>query len=97
MGILSKLFGNKETSNEPKVEETVTYKGFTVEAAPIREDNYYRVAGYITGEIDGEPKRVRFIRADQLSDMGSAVSHAISKGQQIIDEQGESLLKKAQL
>ena len=48
-------------------------------------------------DLDGEVKRVRFIRADQNADLGTAISHSISKAQQIIDEQGKALLKKNQL
>ena len=82
---------------QPKPAEPVDYKGFSIEAAPIHEDGKYRTAGFISGEIDGEIRRVRFIRADQSADPGSAVNHAISKAQQIIDEQGKSLLNKSQL
>ena len=77
--------------------EPVDYKGFSIEAAPIEEDGRYRTAGYISGELDGETRRVRFIRADQSADHGAAVNHAIAKAQQIIDEQGKALLRKTQL
>ncbi len=78
----------------PEPEEPITYKGFTIEAMPLDEDGKYRTAGYIGGELDGETKRVQFIRADQNADRQSAIDHSISKAQQIIDEQGKSLLKK---
>ena len=82
---------------ESKPSAAVEYKGFSIEAAPIAEDGKYRTAGYISGEIDGETRRVRFIRADQSADHGAAVNHAIAKAQQIIDEQGAALLRKKQL
>ena len=82
---------------QPQASEPVDYKGFSIEAAPIHEDGKYRTAGFISAEVDGEVKRIRFIRADQSADQGSAINHAISKAQQIIDEQGESLLNKSQL
>ena len=82
---------------QPQPSEPVDYKGFSIEAAPIHEDGKYRTAGFISGEVDGEVKRIRFIRADQSADQGSAINHAITKAQQIIDEQGKSLLKKSQL
>lgn len=77
--------------------ETVEYKGFSIEAAPLDEDGKYRTAGYISGEIDGETRRVQFIRADQNSDRQAAIDHSLSKARQIIDEQGESLLQKSHL
>jgi hypothetical protein len=82
---------------ESKPSAPVEYKGFSIEAAPIEEDGRYRTAGYISGEIDGETRRVHFIRADQSADHGAAVNHAIAKAQQIIDEQGAALLRKKQL
>ena len=91
----SLLFG--AGGGQPEPSEPVTYKGFSIEPAPIHEDGKYRTAGFISGEIDGETRRVRFIRADQSADPGAAASHAISKAQQIIDEQGQGLLRKNQL
>ena len=77
--------------------DPVVYKGFTIEAAPIDEDGKFRTAGYISGELDGEIKRVQFIRADQNASRQIAIDHSIGKAQQIIDEQGERLLKKSLL
>lgn len=91
------LFGGAAGGGQPEPSEAVEYKGFSIEAAPIHEDGKYRTAGFISGEIEGEIKRVRFIRADQSADPGSAANHSISKAQQIIDEQGKKLLSKTQL
>ena len=77
--------------------EPVEYKGFTIEAEPINEDGKYRTAGYISGEVDGETRRVQFIRADQNSALELAIDHSIAKGRQIIDEQGSKLLDKSHL
>ena len=82
---------------QPEPAEAEDYKGFTIEAAPINEDGKYRTAGFISGELDGETRRVRFIRADQNADLGTAVDHSLTKARQIIDEQGKALLEKAQL
>ena len=79
------------------VAEAVDYKGFSIEPAPLDEDGRYRTAGYISGEVDGEVKRVQFIRADQNAEWQAAVDHSIVKAQQIIDEQGQALLNKAHL
>ena len=74
--------------------EPVDYKGFTIEAMPLDEDGKYRTAGFISGELDGETKRIQFIRADQNADRQLAIDHSIAKARQIIDEQGAKLLKK---
>ncbi len=73
------------------------YKGFSIEAEPIAEDGKFRTAGYISGDLDGETRRVRFIRADQNSSLQAAIEHSFAKGRQIIDEQGAGLLQKEHL
>lgn len=77
--------------------ETITYKSFVVEAAPIEDPGGYRTSGFIIGEHNGEEKRVQFIRADQHSDKQQAVDHTFSKARQIIDEQGSALLTRSNL
>ncbi len=93
--IFSSLFGG---GSEPEAaSDPVEYKGFTIEAAPIYEDGKYRTAGYIIGELNGETKRIQFIRADQCSSRDEAVELAVFKANQIIDQQGQSLLEKTHL
>ena len=89
------LLGSSATTDEPV--EPVVYKGLTIEPEPIAEDGKFRTAGYISGELNGEPKRVKFIRADINSDRQTAVDHSISKAHQIIDEQGQKLLERSHL
>jgi hypothetical protein len=91
------LLGGAAGNAQAQTQEAVEYKGMSIEAAPIYEDDKYRTAGFISGEVDGEVKRIRFIRADQHGDMNAAVDHAIAKARQIIDEQGQALLKKTHL
>ncbi len=78
----------------PEASEPITYKGFTIEAMPLDEDGKFRTAGYISGELNGETKRIQFIRADQNADQQAAIDHSIAKAQQIIDEQGTRLLER---
>ncbi len=92
----SLLIGSSGTG-QVKPSEPVDYKGFAIEASPINEDGKYRTAGFISGEVNGEIKRVQFIRADQNAELQQAIDHSISKAQQIIDEQGEGLLNKTHL
>ena len=94
---LKSLLTGSSGTGQVKPSEPVDYKGFSIEAAPINEDGKYRTAGYISGDVDGEIKRVQFIRADQNADLQMAIDHSISKAQQIIDEQGKSLLGKTHL
>ena len=91
------LLGGVDGDNQPQPTTPVDYKGLAIEAAPINEDGKYRTAGFISGDIDGETRRVHFIRADQNGDLQAAIDHSIAKAQQIIDEQGDRLLEKTHL
>lgn len=90
------LLGGAGNPSQPPA-DPVDYKGFTIEPEPIDEDGKFRTAGYISGDLDGEPRRIRFIRADQSSSLQAAVDHSIAKARQIIDEQGKRLLDKSHL
>ena len=98
--VLGKLFRSFFGSNRTvarsveELSEPIEYNGFTIEAAPLNQDGRYRSAGYISGELDGEVRRVQFIRADDNTDRQAAIDHSISKARQIIDEQGVKLLQK---
>ena len=94
--LFKSLLGGAGNRSQPPV-EPVDYKGFSIEPEPIDEDGKFRTAGYISGELDGELRRIRFIRADQSSSLQAAVEHSISKACQIIDEQGKRLLEKSHL
>ena len=96
---LGKLFKSLVGGGAPReqISDPVDHKGFTIEAAPIEEDGKFRTAGYISGDLEGEVKRVRFIRADQHADLQTAMDHALAKGRQIVDEQGKGLLHKDRL
>ncbi len=87
------ILGDKK----PPASDPVIYKNFTIEAVPLDESGKYRTAGYISGELEGEVKRIQFIRADQNAEWQMAVDHSITKARQIIDEQGTGLLKKTLL
>ncbi len=97
---LGKLFKSIFTgtgADQPVAAEPESYKNLQIEAEPIYEDGKYRTAGYISGERNGEVRRVRFIRADQHGDQQAAIDHSLAKARQIIDEQGAALLDKSHL
>jgi hypothetical protein len=92
------LTGRRSVSRSAEeFSEPVQYKEFTIQAAPLNTDRRFRTAGYISGEVNGEVKRVHFIRADQNADLQVAIDHSLSKARQIIDEMGPKLLEKSQL
>jgi hypothetical protein len=92
MSILSKLFGGGQ-AKEPKPSRSVEHKGFTITATPYKEGAQFQTCGQITKEVGGEMKTHRFIRADRFGTEDEAADFAISKGQQIVDEQGERLFR----
>jgi hypothetical protein len=94
--LFKSLFSGSAAEPQPAA-KPVEHKGLTIEAEPINEDGKFRTAGYISGDLNGETKRVRFIRADINSDLQIAIDHAFSKGKQIIDEQGPGLLERSNL
>lgn len=97
--LLKSIFNSTNSSSDSDTasSEPLDYKEFSIEAAPIDEGGKYRTAGYISGDLDGETKRVRFIRADENSNRQDAIEHSLAKARQIIDEQGAKLLEKSQL
>jgi hypothetical protein len=95
--LFKSLFAGSSGESQAQASDPIDYKGFTIEAAPLDEDGKYRIAGYISGDLNGEIKRVQFIRADQTGDKQGAIDHSITKARQIIDELGTNLLQKSQL
>ncbi len=74
-------------------EASVEYNGHTIVPTPRQEGGVWRVMGVISKEIDGGAKSHTFVRADTHADEDEAVSPTIAKGDRIIDEQGERLLR----
>ncbi len=91
MSWLKNLFGGGASSAAPKSMKSAEHKGFTIEAQPYKEGGQFQLAGVISKEVDGARKEHRFVRADRFTSIDEAADFAISKGRQIIDEQGERL------
>lgn len=93
MSFLKRLFGGggSSDSGEPAVAAEAEHKGFTIRATPFREGGQFQTCGVVSKEIGGEMKEHRFIRADRFASLEDAANHAIVKGRQVIDEQGERL------
>lgn len=91
--IFGKLFGSSAGEAAPQ-EEPVEHQGLYVVAEPIKEGSQFRTAGFIEKREGDAVQRVQFIRADNHATRESAVTHAVQKGKQIIDEQGEAVLNR---
>jgi hypothetical protein len=93
MASFKKLFGGGSGDKPPKPGKMAEHKGFTIEAQPYKEGGQFQLAGRITKEIEGARKEYRFIRADRFTTEDEAADFALTKGRQIIDEQGEGMFK----
>ncbi|RFC67561.1 MULTISPECIES: HlyU family transcriptional regulator [Mesorhizobium] len=93
MSFFKKLFGGggESAASEPKVAGEAEHRGFIIKATPFKHDGQYQTCGVISKEIGGEMKEHRFIRADRFAGLDDVVQLTLSKGRQIIDEQGERL------
>jgi hypothetical protein len=91
MSFLKKLFGGGEKQEAPATTKKAEYKGFVIEAQPYKDGGQYQLAGVIRKDVGGTMKEHRFVRADRFTTIDDAAEIALSKGRQIIDEQGERL------
>lgn len=93
MSFLKKLFGGGDGGEPgaPKVLGTQEHNGFVIRAIEMRAGGEYQLCGEVEKEIGGEVKVHKFIRADRLASADQASSAALSKGVQIVDEQGDRL------
>ena len=82
---LKNIFGGG--AGRPGAVKTLEYKGYSISAEPYKEGGQYQLAGVISK--DG--KSHRFVRADKFSSAEEAADIALSKGQLIIDQQGDRI------
>ena len=96
MSFWKNLFGGGSSSAEPAGDKALgeeSYKGFLIKAIEMRAGSELQLAGTIEKEIGGELKSYRFVRADRMTSRDDLIALALSKGRQIIDEQGEGIFR----
>lgn len=96
MSFLKSLFGwgrPAEDDASAAAQSSIEHKGFTITAAPFRNEGQFQTAGTISRVIEGEPREHKFIRADRHASLEDAVAFSLAKGRQIVDEQGERLFR----
>jgi len=71
------------------------YKGFIIRATPMSVGSEHQLCGTLEKTIGGELKTYKFVRADRMSSRDEAVSFALAKGRQIIDEQGDGVFSQS--
>jgi hypothetical protein len=92
---LKAMFGGGGASERPAAAahemEAVEYNGYRIRPAPYRSNNQFQTAGVIEKDFPDGAKQHRFIRAETHPSQDDAASFAISKGKQIIDQQGDRI------
>ncbi|WP_378949706.1 HlyU family transcriptional regulator [Mesorhizobium sp. ANAO-SY3R2] len=94
MSFLKRLFGGGGGATEAPasaVAKEIEYKGFSVKATPYKEEGQFQTCGVVSKEIDGVVKEHKFIRADRFAALDDAVEVSLTKGRQLVDEQGERM------
>lgn len=77
--------------NEPaEVADREQYCGFELQARPIREGGYWRVAGRICRANDPDGPYHDFIRVDTMASHDEVVQLSLTKARQIVDERGDA-------
>ena len=97
MSFWKKLFGGGGAEDSAQAGDKSlgeeSYKGHLIKAIEMRAGSEYQLAGTIEKDISGEVKSYKFIRADRMGSKDDLVALALSKGRQIIDEQGDGIYR----
>jgi hypothetical protein len=88
MAFWSNWFGGG-AAEQSKPLKTLEYKGYIIEAVPYKDGGMWQLAGVV--RKDG--KEHRFVRADKFNSSEEAADIAISKGQLIVDQSGDSMFQ----
>ena len=92
MSFLKRFFGGSEApKGEAAVAGEAEHNGFTIRATPFKEGGQFQTCGVVVKEVDGVVREFKFIRADRFASLEDAVSVSLTKGRQLVDEQGERL------
>ena len=90
MSILKRLFGGGGGSGGgTAARDAVEYNGYRIRPEPFKSEGQYQTAGIIEKDFPGGAREHRFIRAERHASADEAANFAISKGKQIIDENGD--------
>lgn len=93
--IFKKLFGGGGDSGASSASgEATEYQGYTIRPVPKKQGGQFLTAGVITKTFPDGVKEHNFVRADTHSSFDSACEHALFKGKQIVDEQGERMFRE---
>lgn len=94
LGILRKWIGGGNGGDGPtETAARETYEGLELLARPVAEGQIWRVAGRVQRIGDDDGPGHEFVRADTMSSHDEAVRMSLLKARQLVDEQGDRLLR----
>jgi hypothetical protein len=77
----------------PAEQPATEYKGYRIRPAPYRANSQYQTAGVIEKDFPDGVKQHRYVRAETHPSLDDAVEFALSKGRQIIDQEGDRIFR----
>jgi len=94
--LLARLFGSRGSTDAAGTgaHEAIEYGGYRIRPTPYLSEGQYQTAGVIERDPGGEANEYRFVRAEKHASREEAASFAITKGKQIIDQDGARLFEK---
>jgi hypothetical protein len=84
----------KDTPTSEPPFDAVDYKGYRIRPAPYPSGGGYQTAGVIEKHFPDGLKEHRFVRAETHPSRDDAVTFAIAKARQIVDQQGDRVFDR---
>ena len=92
--LLGRIFGGSGGSAETAAaHEAVEHGGYRIRPTPYLSEGQYQTAGIIERDSGGEGNEYRFVRAEKHASRDEAASFAVTKGRQIIDQEGARIFE----
>ena len=90
-GLWKRLAGGGDVPGAAETGKAVEYKGYRIRPAPYSTEGQFQTAGTIEKEFPSGLKSYRFVRAEKHASKDEAAEFAITKGRQIVDQQGDGM------
>lgn len=90
-GLWKRLVGGSGAAGPAEAGDAIEYKGYRIRPAPYSAEGQFQTAGTIERDSPSGLQSYRFVRAERHASRDAAAEFAVTKGRQIIDEQGERM------
>jgi hypothetical protein len=91
--LATRLFGRAPSAAGEAVMDAVEYKGYRIRPTPYPATGGFQTAGVIEKDFPEGMKEHRFVRAETHASREGAAEFAVSKGKQIVDQQGDGMFR----